>query len=90
MFSSVSEDSRLPTGFFCLWADTARTRQHFREMERSRVFADLNSYPDPKEVSYPPFTNTLVRVASPPSAHATNAPRTFAATLLISKPQGLG
>lgn len=88
-FVSVPEDSRCPTGVNCIWAGNARVMLHVGKATGKPVKLELNTNPrgatDAAEGGYGLYRIKLVEVAPYPVDGQTIAPRSYAATLMVSK-----
>ncbi len=86
---SVPEDSRCPTGVNCIWAGNARVALQVSKPTGNPVKLELNTNPrettDVAEGSYGLYRIKLVEVAPYPVDGQTIAPRSYTATLVVSK-----
>ncbi len=88
-FVSVPEDSRCPKGVNCIWAGNARIVLQVSQTGGKFVMLELNTNPreasDAAEGAFGLYQLKLVEVAPYPVDGQTIAPRSYAATLVVSK-----
>jgi len=85
-FMSVPEDSRCPKGVNCIWAGSARVMLHVSKTTGKPVKLELNTNAaNTAEGSYGLYQIKLVEVAPYPVDGQTIEPRSYEATLVVSK-----
>ena len=88
-FVSVPEDSRCPKGVNCIWAGNARVVLQVGEATGKPSRVELNTNPreatDAAEGDYGLYRIKLIGVAPYPVSGQTIAPKSYTATLVVSK-----
>lgn len=84
-FSSVSSDSRCPTGAQCVWAGNAAIAVEIAKKKKKQVAATLNTSSEPKEVDYKRYKIRLVALSPHPKVNERIDQKEYEATLLITK-----
>jgi hypothetical protein len=84
-FSSVSSDSRCPTGAQCVWAGNAAIALEIAKKKKKQVSVTLNTSSEPKEIDYKRYKIRLVALSPHPKVNETIDQKEYEATLLITK-----
>jgi hypothetical protein len=88
-FLSVPEDSRCPKGVNCIWAGNARIVLQVGKLTGKPVILELDTNPrsttHTAEGGFGLYQIKLIEVAPYPLNGQTIAPRSYAATLMVSK-----
>ena len=84
---SIPEDSRCPEGAVCVWAGNGRTYFTLNRTGASTVSASLNTYLEPKAVSYSQYAVRLIKLSPYPRLGALIKRGDYVVTLLVSKMQ---
>jgi hypothetical protein len=84
-FSSVSSDSRCPTGAQCVWAGNAAIALEIAKKKKKQVVVTLNTSSEPKEVDYKRYKIRLVALSPHPKVNEEIDQKEYEATLLITK-----
>jgi hypothetical protein len=84
-FSSVSADSRCPTGAQCVWAGNAAIAVEIAKKKKKQTVVTLNTSSEPKEVAYKRYKIRLVALSPHPKVNETIDQKEYEATFLITK-----
>lgn len=86
-FIEVVGDSRCPIGVTCVWAGNARIRVAVEPLVRGaadHVF-ELNTYLDPKQASFAPYSIRLVSLYPYPHVNVERRNESYVATLRVTR-----
>jgi len=84
-FRAVTEDSRCPEGAMCLWAGNGRIVVELRKEGSTATSAELNTYSEPKRVSYLDYQIHLKSLWPYPRVDARIDPSDYSATLVVTR-----
>ena len=84
-FKSVKGDSRCPTGVACVWAGNGEVVIEVARKNKKQVVATLNTFSEPKEITYKGFKIKLVALSPYPKINEPIDPKDYEATMVVTK-----
>lgn len=84
-FRAVVEDSRCPEGAMCIWAGNGRIEVELRSKGFAATILELNTYMEPKRISYVDYQIQLKSLWPYPRLGARINPSDYVATLMVSR-----
>jgi hypothetical protein len=85
-FQGVPTDSRCPRGVTCVWAGDAVVQLSAQKPPNARATAELHTdLADQKETSYAGYRVRLVGLAPYPAGETPIDPKTYVATIVVSR-----
>jgi hypothetical protein len=79
-FKAVDNDSRCPEGAKCVWVGNAKVA-----IVVSQTDITLNTYSDPKQVTYSNYTLRLISLSPYPKLYQPINPQDYVAKLIVTK-----
>lgn len=79
-FKTVDNDSRCPEGAKCVWVGNAKVT-----IVVSQTVITLNTYSDPKQVTYSNYTLRLISLSPYPKLNQPINPQDYVAKLIVTK-----
>jgi hypothetical protein len=84
-FLAVTEDSRCPEGAMCIWAGNGKILVELTKLGAGTVSAGLNTYLEPKKLSYSNYQIYLKELRPYPRVDGRISIDEYAATLVVTK-----
>lgn len=84
-FLAVTEDSRCPEGAMCIWAGNGKILVELTKPGAGTVSAGLNTYLEPKTLSYSNYQISLMELRPYPRVDGRIGVDEYAATLVVTK-----
>jgi len=84
-FTCVPSDSRCPSGVTCIWAGNGSVAIEVSIKNKKKVEATLNTFLNPREISYHGFKIKLVDLTPYPKASEERDPKDYVATFMVTR-----